>query len=87
MVSKTVSVSNRKGLHMRPAEQLVRTASRFESEITLVKDAVPVNGKSILGVMMLAAEYGSSITVEINGPDETDALKAITEMFDQDQET
>jgi len=87
LVRKTVSVNNRKGLHMRPAEQLVRTASRFESEITLVKDAVPVNGKSILGVMMLAAEYGSSITVEIDGPDETDALKAITEMFDQDQET
>lgn len=72
---------------MRPAEQLVRTASRFESEVTLVKDAVPVNGKSILGVMMLAAEYGSSITVEIEGPDEADALEAITQAFDQDQET
>ncbi len=71
---------------MRPAEQLVRTASRFESEVTLVKDTVPVNGKSIMGVMMLAAEYGSTITVEIEGPDETDALEAITEMFDQDQE-
>ncbi len=71
---------------MRPAEQLVRTASRFESEVTLVKDAVPVNGKSILGVMMLAAEYGSSITVEIEGPDEADALEAITQAFDQDQE-
>ncbi len=71
---------------MRPAEQLVRTASRFESEVTLVKDTVPVNGKSIMGVMMLAAEYGSTITVEIEGPDETDALEAIAEMFDQDQE-
>ena len=55
---------------MRPAEHLVRTASRFESEITLVKDTVPVNGKSIMGVMMLAAEYGSSITIEIEGPDD-----------------
>ena len=71
---------------MRPAEQLVRTASRFESEITLVKDDVPVNGKSIMGVMMLAAEQGCSITVEIEGPDETDALKAITDMLDKDQE-
>ena len=86
MVRKTVSVKNRKGLHMRPAEQLVRTASRFKSEVTLVKDDVPVNGKSILGVMMLAAEHGSSITVEIDGPDETDARKAITDMFDMDQE-
>ena len=86
MVRKTVSVKNKKGLHMRPAEQLVRLASRFESEVTFVKDAVPVNGKSIMGVMMLAAEYGSSITIEIEGPDETDALEAISEIFDQDQE-
>ncbi len=86
MVRKTVSVKNRKGLHMRPAEQLVRLASRFKSEVTLVKDTVPVNGKSIMGVMMLAAEYGSLITIEIEGPDETDALKAISDIFDQDQE-
>ncbi len=82
MVRKTVSVKNRKGLHMRPAEQLVRIASRFESEVTLIKDTVPVNGKSIMGVMMLAAEYGCSITIEIEGPDETEALKAITDIFD-----
>ncbi len=71
---------------MRPAEQLVRTASRYKSEITLVKDALSINGKSIMGVMMLAAEYGSTIAIEIEGPDETEALNAITEMFDQDQE-
>lgn len=71
---------------MRPAEQLVRTASRFKSEVTLVKGDMPVNGKSIMGVMMLAAEHGSSITVEIDGPDETDALKAIIDIFDKDQE-
>ena len=82
MVRKTVSVKNRKGLHMRPAEQLVLIASRFESEVTLIKDTVPVNGKSIMGVMMLAAEYGCSITIEIEGPDETEALKAITDIFD-----
>ncbi len=84
MVKKTVSVKNRKGLHMRPAEQLVRIASMFESEVTFVKDTVPVNGKSIMGVMMLAAEYGSSITIEIEGPDETDALKAIIDLINQD---
>ncbi len=87
MVRTNVTVKNSKGLHMRPAEQLVRMASRFESEITLVKDDVPVNGKSIMGVMMLAAEHGCNITVEIDGPDETAALKAITEMFDRDQES
>ena len=86
MVRKTVSVKNRKGLHMRPAEQLVRIASRFRSEVTFSKDAVPVNGKSIMGVMMLAAEYGSSITIEIEGPDEAEAMKAITAVFDQDME-
>ena len=67
---------------MRPAEQFVRLASQFASDVTLIKDAVPVNGKSIMGVMMLAAEYGSSITIEIEGPDEKDAMESITEMFD-----
>ncbi len=74
-------VVNSLGLHARPAAQLVRLASNFESEIHLVKDGVPVNGKSIMGVMMLAAECGSTIGVRADGADEESALAAIVELI------
>tara|TARA_B100001750_G_C15488630_1_gene589844 strand:+ start:1213 stop:1476 length:264 start_codon:yes stop_codon:yes gene_type:complete len=86
MVIEKFTVKNSKGLHMRPAEQLVRVASKYKSEVRLIKDNIPVNGKSIMGVMMLAAEYGSSLTIEIDGPDENDAMENIAEMFHKDLE-
>lgn len=67
---------------MRPAEQLVQLASRFQAEITLVKDDLPVNGKSIMGILMLAAEYGSEMTVRAEGADEQEALKALVDLFE-----
>ena len=74
-------IVNPLGLHARPAAQLVKLASGFESEIELVKDGMPVNGKSIMGVMMLAAESGSSLTVRARGSDEVEAVAALSELI------
>ena len=82
MVSKDVTIINRLGLHARPAALLVKTASRFVSEILLRKGTLEVNSKSIMGVMMLAAEKGAKITVITNGPDEASALKAIVKVIE-----
>ena len=81
MIERDAMVVNSLGLHARPAAQLVRLASNYESEIHLVKDGVPVNGKSIMGVMMLAAECGSSIGVRADGRDEEAALAAIVDLI------
>jgi len=77
MPERTVQIVNRNGLHARPAAEIVKLAAKFESEITVVKDDLDVNGKSIMGVMMLAAEHGSSITFRAEGPDADQALDAL----------
>lgn len=82
MIKRTVTIANKLGLHARPAAMLVTAAARFESEIFLTKDSLRVNGKSIMGVMMLAAEKGSEVTVEVNGPDEESALHEIIRVID-----
>lgn len=81
MIKKTASIVNRLGLHARPAALLVSTASRFESEVFFSKEGTRVNGKSIMGVMMLAAEKGSEIVVEAEGPDEVEAVEALLKVF------
>jgi phosphocarrier protein len=68
---------NANGLHARPAAEIVKLAAKFKSEITIVKDDLDVNGKSIMGVMMLAAEHGSTITFRAEGPDADQALDAL----------
>lgn len=78
MPERTVQIVNRNGLHARPAAEIVKLAARFQSDITIVKDDLDVNGKSIMGVMMLAAEHGSSITFRAEGPDADQALDALT---------
>ena len=80
MTEQTATILNPLGLHARPAAQLVKLANTFESEIQLVKDGVPVNGKSIMGVMILAAECGSTITVRANGADAEAAVAALVEL-------
>ena len=70
-------IRNRLGLHARAAAQLVRLANQFSSEIRLVKDGVEVNGKSIMGVLMLAAPKDTRILVRASGPDAEEALSAI----------
>ena len=81
VVRNTIIVVNRLGLHARPAAQIVQKASRFKSEIKLSKDGLEVNAKSIMGVMMLAAEMGSTILIIAEGPDEAAAAAAIAEVF------
>jgi len=78
MPERTVQIANRNGLHARPAAEIVKLAAKFQSEITIVKDDLDVNVKSIMGVMMLAAEHGSSITFRAEGPDADQALDALS---------
>lgn len=77
MPERTVQIVNKNGLHARPAAEIVKLAAKFQSEITVAKDDLDVNGKSIMGVMMLAAEHGSSITFRAEGPDADQALDAL----------
>ncbi|MFH2049123.1 MAG: HPr family phosphocarrier protein [bacterium] len=82
MLRQTATIKNKYGLHARPSAALVSTASKFQSEVLISKDGHPINGKSIMGVMTLAAEKGSVLTIEVNGPDEAEALKAIIDIID-----
>jgi phosphocarrier protein HPr len=70
-------VTNKLGLHARPSAKVTQLATRFQSEIWLTKGGRRVNGKSIMGVMMLAAAKGSKLLVEANGPDEIEAVEAL----------
>ena len=81
MVQKKVTIQNKMGLHARPAALFVQTATKFKSDVFVEKDEHEVNGKSIMGVMMLVAELGSSLTLTVKGEDEKDALKALVELF------
>jgi phosphocarrier protein HPr len=80
MTERQVQIVNKLGLHARPAAEIVKTAAKFESNITLIRDDLEVNGKSIMGVMMLAAEFGSTITLRADGPDEEQAVEALAEL-------
>lgn len=82
MIEKEVTVKNRAGLHTRPAASLVKLAAKFKSEIYFVRDGFPINGKSIIGVMTLAAEQGCKLTLKVEGDDESDAVDKITEFFE-----
>ena len=75
-------IRNQLGLHARACALFVKTASRFKSEVLVSRDGLEVNGKSIMGVMMLAAEEGSTILVKAIGADEGDALSALQELVD-----
>lgn len=81
MVVATSTIVNKLGLHARPAAMLVSTAARFESEVFFSRDDLRVNGKSIMGVMMLAAEKGATIKIEVEGTDEEATLKALLEVI------
>ena len=82
---RTVEVQNRHGLHARPAAEFVKLASSFEAEVTVRKDDREVNGKSILGVLMLAAEPGAVLTVEASGADAAAAVGALVEFLRTDE--
>jgi phosphocarrier protein HPr len=80
LVERNVEVINKLGLHARPSALLVQKASKFKSEITLEKEGQKVNGKSIMGVMMLAAEKGSILIIRAEGEDENEAVAALVEV-------
>lgn len=75
-----VRIRNRLGLHARPAAEFVKLASRFRAEVWVEKDEIEVNGKSIMGVMMLAAEAGASIRIRAMGSDAENAVDSLTEL-------
>ena len=81
MAERTVQIVNKNGLHARPAAEIVKISAKYQSEITLSKDGMEVNGKSIMGVMMLAAECGSSIGLRAEGPDADAAVDALATLI------
>lgn len=79
---RTVEIVNRAGLHARPAAAFVKVAGGYEAEIKVQKGGVEVNGKSILGVLMLAAEHGSAITIRAQGDDAEAAVDALCSLVE-----
>jgi phosphocarrier protein len=80
MAERTVTIVNKVGLHARPAAQIVKLASKFRSDIAIIRDDLEVNGKSIMGVMMLAAECGAQLRLRADGPDADEALEALAQL-------
>lgn len=81
MPERTVTIVNQVGLHARPAAQIVKLAAGFKSDITLARDELEVNAKSIMGVMMLAAEQGAQLQLRAEGPDAEAALDALARLI------
>jgi phosphocarrier protein len=84
MVRVEVRIRGPVGLHARPAADFVRVAEKFKARIRLAKDGVWVNGRSILSILTLAAESGSTVVIEANGDDEKEALRALKAMLEHD---
>jgi len=81
MITKKLTIQNKLGIHARPAAQFVRVASRFAADVTVEKDEESVDGKSIMGLMMLAVGWGAEITVTADGADEAAAMDALEELI------
>jgi phosphocarrier protein HPr len=81
MIKTKVTINNKLGLHARASAKFVSTAARFQSNIDVTNDEKTINGKSIMGVMTLAATKGSELTLEIEGPDEEAMQKALIELI------
>ncbi|PHX98064.1 MAG: PTS sugar transporter subunit IIA [Gemmatimonadetes bacterium] len=81
MAERLVAVVNQSGIHARPSAEIVKTAAKFKSALVLSHDGLDVNGKSIMGVMMLAAPCGSTVLVRADGEDAEPLVAAIAELF------
>lgn len=81
MIKKDVMIENKLGLHARAAAQIVKSASGYASKITISKDGLDVDGKSIMGIMMLAAGKGSSVNIRAEGADEVEAIAELERLF------
>jgi len=82
MEMQTFTIRNRLGLHARAAALLVKTANKFASEVTIEKDGLEVNGKSIMGILMLAASKGTKITLKVEGKDSVQALQTLGRLIE-----
>ncbi|MBO7124204.1 MAG: HPr family phosphocarrier protein [Treponema sp.] len=82
MIEKILTVKNRAGIHARPASLIAQLANKYQSEISLEKDSIVVNAKSIMGVITMAAGYNTTITLKVEGSDEQDAANAIEKLFE-----
>ena len=83
MIEREVTIINRSGLHTRPAATLVKTAAKFKSDFFINKDGMEINGKSIIGVMTLAAEQGAKLTLRFLGPDEGEAARCVIDLIER----
>ncbi|HVA67405.1 MAG TPA: HPr family phosphocarrier protein [Elusimicrobiota bacterium] len=81
MQEQELEIKNRLGFHARPAALFAKEAAKYRSSITVCKDGLEINGKSVLGLLMMAAESGSRLRVRAEGPDEKEALAAIARLF------
>ena len=81
MAERSVQILNKNGLHARPAAEIVKISAKFQSEIILARDGMEVNGKSIMGVMMLAAECGATLVLRAEGSDADAALDALADLI------
>ena len=82
MVTETIEIKNRAGLHARPAALIVKKANEFNSEIYIELDDMKVNGKSIMGIITLGANYKSKLKITAEGDDEKEAVEAIVKLFE-----
>ncbi len=82
MIERELTVRNRAGIHTRPASMIVKTASQFDSDVFLRRDNYEINGKSVIGVMTLAAEQGARLDLVVEGEDEEEAAEALTTLFE-----
>jgi phosphocarrier protein len=83
MIQCEVTIRNRAGLHTRPAAALVKLAAKYKAEFFIEKDGIEINGKSIIGVMTLAAEQGSKLLLRFEGEEEEEACKAMVDLFER----
>jgi phosphocarrier protein len=82
MPERSVQIVNKAGLHARPAAEIVKLAAKYSSDITVSRDELEVNGKSIMGVMMLAAECGATLQLKAEGPDASEAIDALAKLIE-----
>jgi phosphocarrier protein HPr len=81
MIKKELMIENKLGLHARAAAQIVKTSNSYASKVSISKDGLEVDGKSIMGIMMLAAAKGSSILLSVQGNDESEAVGSLEKLF------
>lgn len=83
MIERVVTIVNKAGMHTRPASNIVKIASKYKADFYIIKNGYSINGKSIIGVMTLAAEQGSKLTLKFEGEDEEKAARELIKFFEE----